>query len=444
MKKFIKICLIFCISLYCLLIPYNVFFGDNIVLYGFSYAVRLGEIPYRDFNIVLPLFSVFLYSLPLYLCNSVITFFITQAVLLTLLFYLLEKQLSYKVYLFFFFVLLGYPLLLITGLFPGYNYLLFFFLLYLVYLEEKNANDYLIGFIIGLSIITKHTIGVFFLLPSFLYYYKDLKKIGKRIIGVAIPCVIFLFYLLVTKTFTQFLDLCVFGLLDFGSKNHGQVSIFSIFILFLCLFYFLYIFYKERKISIVYLFLTILFVIPIFDAYHLSYFIMATALLFISHISFRKNYKYVFIILSLVMIGIWTFITFHFKDYQFFSYPRYPLRYMSQSMRKEYSYIDQFQKNSDKETILFLLGTENYFYKITNHQKITYFDLPNYGNYGYDGFSKMKKRIDQQHDVYFIIFYMDKKRKEYNQQYYVELADYIKKKGSLVEKENNYMVYYVE
>jgi len=235
----------------------------------------------------------------------------------------------------------------------------------------------LIGFIIGLSILTKHTVGVFFLLPSFFYYYKEWKKIGKRIIGIMIPCMIFLIYLLVTKSFSQFLDLCVFGLFDFGSKNHGKFSLFFVLLFFLCIGYFIFSFIKERKISTVYLFLTILFLIPIFDPYHLSYFVFATMILFFSHISFPRTWRFLFSFLCLFLIGIWTYIAFHFQDYRFVSYPRYPLRFLSSTMIRQYSYVEDFQKNSDKDVILFLLGTENYFYKITHSEKITYFDLPN-------------------------------------------------------------------
>lgn len=42
-----------------LLIPNNM---DEIWNYGFSYAIRLGEIPYRDFNMVLPPFLFFIYD----------------------------------------------------------------------------------------------------------------------------------------------------------------------------------------------------------------------------------------------------------------------------------------------------------------------------------------------------------------------------------------------
>ena len=37
--------------------------GDTFVNYGFSYAISKGEIPYKDFNLVIPLFGPFIYSI---------------------------------------------------------------------------------------------------------------------------------------------------------------------------------------------------------------------------------------------------------------------------------------------------------------------------------------------------------------------------------------------
>ncbi|MDO4996102.1 MAG: hypothetical protein Q4E69_02890, partial [Bacilli bacterium] len=121
MKKFFKYTIIFSISLFLLLFSYNLFFGDSIANLGFSYAIVRGEVPYNDFNLILPLFSPFIYAIPLLIYNSSITFYITQALLLTVFYYLIEKKLGYKTYLYFFLVLFSYPLSLVSGLFPGYN-----------------------------------------------------------------------------------------------------------------------------------------------------------------------------------------------------------------------------------------------------------------------------------------------------------------------------------
>ena len=75
--------------------------------------------------------------------------------------------------------------------------------------------------------------------------------------------------------------------------------------------------------------------------------------------------------------------------------------------------------------------------------KISYFDLPNYGNYGYDGYSTMKGKIDNLDNTYFIINKSAFVNKSFNQQYYKELVDYITK-FKFVKKINNYEIYYKE
>ena len=59
--------------------------------YGFSYALTMGQIPYVDFNLVIPLFSTFLYSIGLFINHSILIFYIEQALLLTVLFSIIEK-----------------------------------------------------------------------------------------------------------------------------------------------------------------------------------------------------------------------------------------------------------------------------------------------------------------------------------------------------------------
>ena len=86
-------------------------------------------------------------------------------------------------------------LLLFKAFIPTYNSLCLVFIVVLMYLEKNNKNDYLIGLILGLLLLTKHSIGLGILLFSFIGL-RDLKRIGKRLIAVLIPCFIFLIYLL--------------------------------------------------------------------------------------------------------------------------------------------------------------------------------------------------------------------------------------------------------
>ena len=438
--KYLKYVIIFLLFFYILIIPYNMYFEDTIVNYGFSYALSIGEIPYKDFNLIIPLFSPFIYSIVLLVNKSIISVFLLQSLFLTMLFNLMEKKLKNKIYLLFLLILFNYPIGLVSFLFPGYNFLLYLLLFLIIYLEEYN-KDYLIGLLIGLAIITKHTIGIFFIIPSIIFYYKDYRKLLTRFITMLIPIFIFLIYLIITKSLNSFINLCILGLFDFASNNN-HINYLLLGIALICLLYFIYITIIDRKnISNYYLLLSLLFIIPLVDQYHLSYLVISTLFIFINRLNIEKYYKS-FIIIDLIIICLWTFIAFNYNDFRFISYKNYPLRYLSDSWKSNYDGIDKFIKKNDN-TVLFLLGTENYFYKITNNMKISYFDLPNYGNYGYDGYSTMKGKIDNLDNTYFIINKSAFVNKSFNQQYYKELVDYITK-FKFVKKINNYEIYYKE
>ena len=47
---------------YCLVLAYNLIRGDSYVNFGFSYAITRGEVPYVDFNLVIPPLAPWLYS----------------------------------------------------------------------------------------------------------------------------------------------------------------------------------------------------------------------------------------------------------------------------------------------------------------------------------------------------------------------------------------------
>lgn len=438
--KYLKYVIIFLLFFYILIIPYNMYFEDTIVNYGFSYALSIGEIPYNDFNLIIPLFSPFIYSLVLLINKSIVSVFLLQSLFLTILYSLLEKKLKNKIYLLFLLILFNYPLGLASFLFPGYNFLLYLLLFLIIYLEEYN-NDYLIGFLIGLAIITKHTIGVFFIIPSIIFYYKDLKRIFKRISTMVIPIFIFLIYLIITKSLNNFINLCILGLFDFASNNN-HINYLLLVIGLICLLYILYVIIIDRKnITNYYLLLSILFIIPLVDQYHISYLIISTLFIFINRLNIERYYKS-FIVIDIVIICLWSIIAFNYSDFRFVSYNNYPFRYFSSDWKSNYDGIDKFIKKNDN-TILFLLGTENYFYKITNNKKITYFDLPNYGNYGYDGYNTMKERIDSLNNTYFIINRSAFVNKDFNQQYYKELVSHITR-FKYIKNINNYEVYYKE
>lgn len=220
MKNILKYILLFIFFFLCLQFFYCSFEGDLLYNYGFSYAVSRGEVPYRDFNMIIPPFGAFFYAIPFVLFGSnLIVLNLFQSLLLCILFWFLFRLFEKKAYLFIPLLCIVIPIPFVTSLFSGYNFLLLLELVILIYLEKNKSNDYLIGFILGICILTKQTVGFFFCLVSFYYLFRDNKKIFKRIIGFFVPCCIFFVYLLITRSFGSFFDMCLFGMLDFTSSN---------------------------------------------------------------------------------------------------------------------------------------------------------------------------------------------------------------------------------
>ena len=93
---------------------------------------------------------------------------------------------------------------------------------------------------------------------------------------------------------------------------------------------------------------------------------------------------------------------------------------------------------------IFLRGSENYFFKIKSNSDITYFDLPNYGNYGYDGISKIISRLKDIEHGYVVVDSDAYTSKDSAQQYVKEAVSYIMKRGKKVKTIGVYEVYHFE
>ena len=338
----------------------------------FAHNIYSGLIPYKDFNMILTPFYPFLMSLPFHLFgSSMLVFHIEQAIILVvlcfMLFYLLKEK-AWFIILFFFFPL---PLS-----FPSYNLFLFFLFVLLLILEKKKANDYLIGFVLGLSILTKQSVGFCLFLVSF-YYLKDFKRFSKRTIGMLIPVGVFGIYLIFSNSWKEFLDLCVFGLLDF-SKNSNGIN-----------FYFLLLLYSVM--------------IPLFDTYHFQVAVLALFMLFLT-----KNFKIPIrpVLFSLgVILGVMLVTLIHRLDLK--------IIYPNNISHFEYRLLDngsiQFtkevnlymKKNENKE--FFFLTSNAYYFRLVNDMPISYIDLINQGNWGYHGSDKLLKVIkNSKKSIFFV------------------------------------------
>lgn len=120
-------------------------------------------------------------------------------------------------------------LLIKNNFYIDYNYAILFILLVLIYVELKYKNygaryNFLIGLLAGVTILLKQSTGIIISVISVLYLLVEkrdketLKAVVYRILGVLIPCVIFVIYLFLTNSISSFIDYCILGIGTFKNS----------------------------------------------------------------------------------------------------------------------------------------------------------------------------------------------------------------------------------
>lgn len=419
--------------------------GDTFVNYGFSYAIKMGQIPYKDFNMVITPLAPIFYSIGLFLFNDILFYYFEQAILLTILFWYLYRLLGKKCILFLLLLLIPYPIAMVSTIFPGYNFLIFFLFLLFIYYFKNYKNDFILGILLGLIFCTKQTVGIVLFLPTFYYLFSQKKKFFKMVEGFLLPIVLLLFYLLLTGSLNDFINLCFLGLFDFQNHN-TQIDYFYFFLFLGGIGINLWHLWHHKNDLLYYygIFFGVV-VFPIIDYYHVSLFLLVPFFFLVDSISYKDYYsKYIFVFI-LFLCGLWSFVSYSFLENPVVSnYPHFSFVINRKNYDKDVKNLIKATDSLDSQVIYFMRGSENYFYKILHDDYLNYFDLPNYGNYGYNGIAKMKKKIDTMRDVYFVLDLSLLKQKNPYQQYIKELGSYVVEQSSFVKKIGYYVIYYKE
>lgn len=442
-KLILKYVGLFLFFFFSLVFFFNLSRGDTYVNFGFSYAIARGEVPYLDFNMVIPPLSPWFYSIFLLFSKSILIYYAVQALLLTILFSFLFKLLGKKAWVYLILIFMPFPISMNTILFPGYNFLLLFLLVIVIYCEKEKKSDYLIGFLLGLLFLTKQTVGGLLFLASFYYLFKDYKKVLKRIVGFLVPTIFTFLVLLIEGCFKEFVDLCFLGLLDFGNSNFNFDLFYLIVFVLGLVVLIVRIIRKPKDISNYYVLLFASCVFPIIDYYHVSLFLGSLFLLILLDLpDIKQNIAVHCVLLASTFAVLWFVFSFLvFKDIKLVNYHNFELSLVSKNYDNSVRKLDQYLEVLDKNIIYLLKGSENYFFKIKSNLDITYFDLPNYGNYGYNGTDKLINKLKQVKDSYIVIDRSIFNDENAFQQYIKEASEYVIKCGKLVKKIGVYEIY---
>ena len=404
---------------------------DEVWSYGFSHNLYTGEIPYLDFNMVITPFHPFCFTflMPI-LGDSLFTFHLENTLIIVFFIWILFSLLDKKAWLLL--PLLIFPL---NITFPNYNFfLLFLFFLY-IYGEEKQWPDFIMGLLLGILFLTKQSVGFIFLF-SLCRYHKNRKKVHIRLIYFWIPLLIFIIYLIGTNSLLSFLDLCIFGLFDFG-KGNGNITIFfftTIFLIFLSCWFFQK---DHQKIYFMYFLLFLSICIPLFDLYHFQIALLAFCAIYLYYLDISKiNPKRIGMSLTIGLMAVYFFHT-SFDGIYPNSFSHFEYRYLSpEFIKTTEEVLSIIHKYDDK---VMFIGPTGYYFKLIRNEKIGKLDLINTGNFGYDGSNKLLNQVKKLDSSY--VFFVSKDEVGYGKQTDQKLIKYILKNGIYLEEGSGYSIY---
>ena len=434
-KPWLKYVLLFCLLVVFLnFIPCDL---DEIWNYGFMHNIYSGLIPYKDFNMVITPFFPFLFSLPFHIFGSnLLVVQLEQALLITLSYYLLEKLFGKNANILLLILVLNWDLIYVS-----YNYFVFFLLLVLLLMEKKKSNDYLIGIVIGLAILTKQSIGVCLALPSLYYLFSEPKKVGKRIVGALIPILIFIIYLFISNSYIEFFDLCVLGMFDFGKENYLGFS-FVVILFIVCILLLIYLIIRNpKKLMNYYVLSFVSIAIPMLDAFHFKFFLFVMLFLIIDKIRIPKINLTLFTmgcIFGIVVscVGVTLEDGFIYPN----SVRHFEFKYMTKEQIKETQLVSRIFDTYKDRKVIFLVE-QSYYYKLVNDLPINWFDLINTGNWGYHGSRKLYNALKEEKDAIFVInkaSYVGSKQTDK-----VSL-EFVKKYGKKIDQVLGYEIYEIK
>lgn len=366
---------------------------DSLWTYGFSHNIKEGLTIYKDFNLVgAPLYPMIM-AIFLKIYDSLFFFYILNAIITTSIVYFIYKINPKN-------ALLAVPFVALFSI-PNYNNLCLMFLFLLVYLEKRKSNDYFIGFVLGLSFLTKQSIGLL-CLPTL--FTKDFKKILKRIVGFIIPNAVIVGWFWLNGSLKNYINYCFLGLFDFASGN-GNFN-FVIIPIVLLFGYLVYKYFKTKDISYLYFAFFTIIAFPLFDSYHITLAIYPAPVYFIINFKTFSNIKYIWlmpIMVALLFVAL-SYMTYTKSDFKnsdnLFKTKKVSSYYVDNlNSVKEFVYSQEIDINK-----IYFMNVNAYIYKLEYNIPINEFDFLLRGNMGYKGEEKFLEKIKKLPDDSLFLF----------------------------------------
>lgn len=426
-EKLMKIIYYILLSMLLLFIILKGPLGNMDELWNFSFAKNIhdGLVPYKGFHLISTPLSCFFNSFILYIDTSLISFrvmyFIYYLIILYLLDHILDKS-NIKPILKYIIIFL-IVIILVKSCYLDYNFLQIILILLLINLHLKNKNydnhklNIIIPLISGLTIINKQSSGlmiasinIILILLNKFYFKKEInyKFILKQITLTIIPTVIFILYLLLTKSINEFYDIAIIGLTVFSNKYISKIFLLEIVLIYI--FIIIEMLINKKKIELWILFLyslaSISFVIPILDKIHAS-FTIVIPFIFLSYIINDKlkkiniNNSYIFIFFPIFIVLIITNVNSYITSTKNSTgiYKHIPTNENQQKVIKD---VNNYVIDMSKEYTVYILDISATLFNLNINKYNKYFDMFMNGNFGIKGEKEIYKIIDSENQLLII------------------------------------------
>jgi len=381
-------------------------------------------------------------------------------------------------------IILGMSILLLLfqgTYFPNYNTLILLFPLLLMIIEEKREVrinlgskttriDFIIGIILALMFLTKHTVGGVLALAYVLYLciydklkFKKIKwkSIIMKFIGAMSIVIPFIIYLLITGSFIDFIDLCFGGIFDFGSKNlvgtffTWQTSfVITILILNLSVFMIKKNDFKLLLMGILSL-ASLIIIYPLFNVYHLTLplILSTTSFIYSLEVLFqiikndklkKKINKFCYFSGVILFLIVAIYMGVNVKSFN----PELPTEelkvYKGLFYGKDYFdnivLVNQYIKNKEEEGYkVYIMSSNASMYMIPLQRNNNKFDLLLQGNLGYNGEERMLEEIAEIEKPLFLKEVKNADKLNYQESKIID--KYIKDNHIIVDEIENFAVY---
>ena len=410
--------------------------------FNVSLQITKGLIPYRDISVIVPFLYHLLGSLFLLFNNHAISFCFYMTFLMIFDSYIIAKiteLLSSEKYRNNLFILsYSFSIIILTKSIFEYNSLAILFLLLIIFCELSIKNnkykELYIGVLVGLSILSKQSVGFVILLVSFfkIFLFNDgrIKCILLRLLGLFIPLTFFLFYLVFTNSLDAFFSYTLFGLKDFNNdvsfltflhcldETYLKFLYFFLFIIFVMfIIYMVFNFFKEKdkskKIVFLYCLASFSCFYPRRDGIHFIYmitpFIVFISLIINNFILKLKNrnvncIKYVlFCFLLVYFLFPLARYCFHSNNYIIFNsnYKYYEGLLVKKSIKEQLDFISKFIDDSKSNVII--LDYSGAFYHINQDIYFKDYDIFMRGNFGLNGEDRLIEDIINSKNTIYLI-----------------------------------------